>query len=168
MPCQGFRSGPHVLFQEVLLQLVQQGVRFPHVGLLHEGQVPHLIECSRPCGFEFLSECPPDGFDLLFELRPRSFDFAVELPPRFAGPHCAPPSFSSGKHHERINGVFWTVRLQSNGIEDGGAPTRRVPISGPGTCHPRQAEKGAIDRNDPTKQNGPPGPSCAPRATCRL
>jgi hypothetical protein len=68
------------LFQEVLLQLVQQGVRFPHVGLLHEGQVPHLIECSRPCGFEFLSECPPDGFDLLFELRPRSFDFAVEPP----------------------------------------------------------------------------------------
>ena len=48
------RSEPHVLFQEVLLQLAQQGVRIPHVGFLHEGQVAHVIECSPPYGFEFL------------------------------------------------------------------------------------------------------------------
>jgi hypothetical protein len=67
------------LFQKVLLQLVQQGVRFPHVGFLQEGQVALLIECPRPCGFEFLPEFPPDGLDLLLELPPRSFDFAFEL-----------------------------------------------------------------------------------------
>ena len=81
------RSESHVLFQEVLLQFVQQGVRFPHVGFLQEGQVALLIECPPPCGFEFLPEFPPDGFHLLLELPPRSFHFAFEL-----GPHCAPRS----------------------------------------------------------------------------
>ena len=52
----------------MLLQLVQQGVRFPHVGFLHEGHVAHLIERSPPYGFEFLPEFPPNGFDLLFEI----------------------------------------------------------------------------------------------------
>ena len=57
------RSEPHVLFQEMLLQLVQQGVRLPHVGFLQEGQVAPLIECPPPCGFEFLPEFPPEGLE---------------------------------------------------------------------------------------------------------
>ena len=56
------------MFQEVLLQFVQQGVRFPHVGFLQKGLMAPLIECPPPCGFEFLPEFPPNGFDLLFEI----------------------------------------------------------------------------------------------------
>jgi hypothetical protein len=99
-------SGPHFLFQEVLLQLVQQSVGFPHAGFLDEGRVAQFIECLPPYGFAFLPEFPPDGFDLLLELPPPSFDFAFELP----GPHCAPPKVQFGmrSHHETINGVFWT------------------------------------------------------------
>src|SRR5215475_12689780 len=97
--------------QEVLLQLAQQGVRFPHVGSLQGVRMAHLIECSRPYGFDFLPEFPPDGLRLLCELAPRSFDFAFEL-----GPHCAPRrSVWNATINETINGVFWTVRLQSNG-----------------------------------------------------
>jgi len=70
----------------MLLQLAQQGVGFPHVGSLQGGRMAHLIECSRPYGFDFLPEFPRDGFGLLFERPPRSFDFAFEL-----RPHCASP-----------------------------------------------------------------------------
>jgi hypothetical protein len=72
---------------------------------------------SAMLGHEF----PPDGFDLLFELPPRSFDFAFEL-----APHCAPRrSVRNATINETINGVFWTVRLQSNGNCRRGAPIRR-------------------------------------------
>src|SRR5262245_57694319 len=99
------------LLQEVLLQLVQQGVGFPHAGFLDEGRLAHPIECLPPYGFKVVPEFPPDGFDLLFKLPPRSFDFAFEL-----APHCAPRrSIRNATINETIKGVFWTARLQSNG-----------------------------------------------------
>ena len=90
----------------------------------------HLMECSPPYDFDFLPKFPPDGLRLLCELSRRSFHLAFEL-----GPHWAPPvQFGRRPIIEAINGVFWTGGFNPMAIADGGAPTRRDPISGPGTC----------------------------------
>jgi hypothetical protein len=125
------RSEPHVLFQEVLLQLVQQGVRFPHVGFLHESHVAHLLERSPPCGFEFLPE-----FRLTASTSCSNSRLAASTS-RSNSALIAHPQVQFGMRPSMrtINGVFWTVRLQSNGNCRRSAANRRGN-RGAGTCHP--------------------------------